>query len=99
MTVAEFYATNEWKLCRNAYRKTKGGLCERCAKKGLIVPGAEVHHKVRLNAQNVNDPKISLSFDNLELLCEECHHEEHFNGKRRWRFDRNGRLTIPPGRK
>lgn len=96
MTIAEFYASNEWKLCRNAYRRKVGGLCERCAQNGRIVPGDEVHHKQRLTPRNVNNPAVTLSFENLELLCEDCHHAEHFHGKRRWRFDRQGRLTIPP---
>lgn len=32
-------------------------------------PGAIVHHKEHLTPQNINDPDITLSEDNLELLC------------------------------
>ena len=40
----DFYTTFEWKRCREAYAKSVGGLCERCLKKGLVVPGEIVHH-------------------------------------------------------
>ena len=72
-----FYISNEWILCRRAYAQSKGGLCDRCAKAGLIVPGQEVHHKIRLTPDNISDPNISLNWDNLELLCKDCHLKEH----------------------
>ena len=93
-----FYASWPWVKCRRAYIESKGGLCERCLAKGLIVPGAEVHHKIRLTPENVNNPAISLNWDNLELLCEKCHTEEHTAASkkaRRWRVDDMGRVTIP----
>lgn len=75
--IKDFYTSRKWHDCRVAFLKTRQGLCERCLKKGLIVPAEEVHHKIRLSKDNVNDPKISLNFDNLEALCIECHDKEH----------------------
>lgn len=49
-----------------------GSLCEKCD-----AIGTEVHHKIRLTPENVNDPEISLNQDNLMLLCNECHNKEH----------------------
>lgn len=72
-----FYWTEQWKRTRAAYRKSRGGLCERCLAKGLIVPGDIVHHKKYLTPDNIGDPNYSLSFDNLELLCRDCHAAEH----------------------
>ena len=89
-----FYASWQWVKCRRAYIASQGGLCERCAAKGLIVPGAEVHHKIRLTADNVNNPAISLNWDNLELLCTACHKAEHTQPKR-WRVDDMGRVILP----
>ena len=40
--------------------------------------GTIVHHKQHLNMQNINNPAITVSFDNLELLCLDCHNKEHF---------------------
>lgn len=87
-----FYNTPAWKACRKAFRQAKGGLCERCLAKGKIVPGAQVHHKIRLTAENLDDPKITLSWSNLELLCAECHELEH--GKIQPRTDKFGHVEI-----
>ena len=81
-----------WIKCSRAYRKEKGGICERCAKKGLIVPGMEVHHKIKLTPENINDPMVALNWDNLELLCKDCHLMEH--ERVRWRVDQNGHVTY-----
>jgi len=93
-----FYSSPAWKACRAAYIKSVGGLCERCRKAGRIAAGAEVHHKVRLTPENINDPRVTLAWSNLELLCEACHKAEHRKTERRWRCDERGRVTIPPGR-
>ena len=68
----KFYNSKQWEKCREAYKRSVFGLCERCGK-----PGDEVHHKVYLTPNNINDPAIALSWDNLELLCHECHTREH----------------------
>lgn len=83
--IAQFYTTRRWRVCRQSYAKSKGWLCERCLSRGLIVPGTEVHHKIRLTPQTVNDPNVSLNWRNLELLCAECHEKEH--GKLKERAD------------
>jgi 5-methylcytosine-specific restriction endonuclease McrA len=74
---SRFYRTERWNRCRKAYRNAKGGLCERCLARGLIVPGVEVHHRIHLTPDNLDDPEITLSWDNLELLCKACHQQEH----------------------
>ena len=87
-----FYKSWAWIKCSRAYKESKGGLCERCWSRGLIVPGDEVHHKVKLTPENISDPAISLNWDNLELLCKNCHIEEH-RGKR-WRADELGHVEL-----
>ena len=88
----EFYTSWPWIKCARAYKASRGGLCERCLKKGLIVPGDEVHHKIRLTPENITDPSIALNWDNLELLCKACHQEEH--QAIRWRVDDMGRVAL-----
>jgi len=68
----KFYKGKRWQQCRNAYYIFKYGICERCGNAGSIV-----HHKIYITPKNINDPDITLSFDNLELLCEDCHKKEH----------------------
>ena len=72
-----FYNSKKWIKCRELYKQEKNGLCERCLKRGIYNPGEEVHHKIWLTPQNINDPEITLSFNNLELLCASCHTYEH----------------------
>ncbi len=93
----EFYLSTVWRSCRAAYVKKAGGLCERCLKRGLYVPGEIVHHRVHLTPENIEDPRITCGFDNLELLCRNCHADEHQRAERRYTIDRSGRvLTLPP---
>ena len=91
---ADFYNSPQWRKCREAYKQKAFGLCERCRRKGLIVPGDEVHHKIRITPDNLNDPSITLSFDNLELLCTQCHAEEHRKKNKRYVIGKNGEV-IP----
>lgn len=90
-----FYVSPQWIKCRTAYAKSKGNLCERCANNGLVVPGEEVHHKERLTPRNVNDPSVALNWDNLELLCKQCHLDEHRSI--RWRTDEGGHVDLTEG--
>lgn len=90
----QFYLSSAWVACRTAYKKQAGGLCEVCAKKGLIVPGEIVHHKIHITPNNIHDPNITLSFQNLELVCRSCHAEIHGKKKKRYKVDEYGTVTI-----
>lgn len=87
----QFYNSKEWIKCRNSFKQSKFGICERCG-----MPGGEVHHKEHLTPENINDPYITLSWDNLELLCQSCHSKEHMKKYGPLRddvmFDENGDL-------
>jgi len=87
------YRSYAWQRCRAAYIQMRGGLCERCLAQGLIVPGVEVHHKVRLTPETVDDPAIALCWDNLELLCAACHQQEH-RRETQMRTDERGHVEI-----
>lgn len=94
-----FYYSVAWKRTRAAYAKSKGGLCELCLERGLYNPGEIVHHKVVLNESNINDPSVTLNFQNLQLLCRECHAKVHGNRQaQRFSFDENGCLLVLPDR-
>lgn len=89
------YHSRAWRECRNAYLKSVGGLCERCLKNGVIRAAKDVHHKIRLTAENVKDPSISLNWDNLEALCAEHHTAEH-GSPRRYTIGENGQVIAKP---
>lgn len=87
--VNAFYQSKVWEQTRNAYYKSKLGMCERCNScNGKMI----VHHKVYINDRNVNDYSITLDFNNLELLCIDCHNKEHFKNKIPYEFDEQGNL-------
>ena len=87
----KFYTSDAWENTRKAYSKSVGGLCEKCLGKGEIRAGVIVHHKTFLNPDNINDPNITLNWNNLQLLCRECHGNVH-RGKKRWKVDEMGRV-------
>lgn len=91
----KFYSSPQWKRAREAYRRKVGGLCERCLQSGLYNPGEIVHHRVALTPENIDNPKVSLSFDNFMLLCRECHEAVHGAGqKRRYSIDEDGTVRT-----
>ena len=90
-----FYKSARWVACRNAYIKSKQYLCEDCLKKGKYVPAEEVHHITFITPENINDPNVTLNWDNLVALCRECHKKRHFQAnRRRFKVDEGGRV-IP----
>lgn len=80
-----FYNSEAWKKTRKAYYDSKGGMCERCqkefeeGKRSLkeVNIGTIVHHKIWITPKNINDPNVTLSWDNLEVVCDEHHNTEH----------------------
>lgn len=92
-----FYNSEEWRACRDGFLKSKGYLCERCSTPSDPVVAKIAHHKTYLTKQNINDPAIALSWDNLEALCQDCHNKEHHRNddRRRYAFDEEGNLVSP----
>lgn len=95
-----FYNSDAWRACRDSFLKSKGYLCERCSTPDDPHIAKIAHHKTYLTAQNVNDPRISLSWENLEALCQDCHNKEHHRAERakRYTFDAEGNI-LPPIRR
>lgn len=91
-----FYKSRAWQECRASYAKSVGGLCERCLAHGLYRAGEIVHHKTHIDPDNITDPMVLLSWDNLELVCRKCHADLHRSFDRRYIFDEDGRVVTPP---
>lgn len=89
-----FYNSKKWHDCRDAYYSKAKGLCERCLANGIVNTGEIVHHKIYLTPENINDDSITLSFENLFLVCRKCHAEIHNPDKRRYKIDELGRVEI-----
>lgn len=88
----QFYNSKAWNKTRYSYIVSKGGLCERCGAGAKLV-----HHKIYITPQNINDYTVTLNHNNLELLCQDCHNNEHASRQptvKGLRFNDNGDI-IP----
>lgn len=90
----EFYSSVAWKACRESYKKSVRGLCEVCLRKGIYKPGEIVHHKKHITPDNINDPTVTLAFDNLQLVCRDCHADLHKDRSKRYKVDALGRIVC-----
>lgn len=91
---SRFYKSKAWQRCRRDYAKSVHHMCEECMKYGIYRPGDIVHHKIELTPNNISNPEITLGWNNLELLCRDCHAKKHGN-KKRYKVDEFGRVTPP----
>ena len=88
-----FYRSKAWQRTRSAYADSVGRLCEDCLAQGIYTPGEIVHHKRELEPENINDPSVSLAWENLRLVCRDCHANAH-SKKRRYEVDEAGRVIV-----
>ena len=90
----QFYMSWPWIKCARAYKQSKGGLCERCLRDGIVTAGVIVHHKIHITPENITRPEIVLNFDNLELVCRDCHAKEHGAREKRYKIDSAGNVIA-----
>ena len=88
-----FYLSTPWIRTRTAYKK-KTIFCERCAAAGLIKPGIIVHHIKPITPGNLQDVTITLSEDNLMLLCRDCHAAIHSRHPKRYQTAADGSVRL-----
>ena len=91
-----FYESKAWRKNSRAYLESVDGLCERCRSRGKLVPAVIVHHRIHLTRERMQDPQLTMGWDNLEALCQECHNREHFGEDhgQRYAFGPNGELLT-----
>ena len=92
----KFYKSKAWQRARQSYAASVGWLCEECLHKGMVTPGEIVHHKIFLTPENIGNPAVTLAFENLELLCRDCHAAKHESEaereNRRFLVDSSGKI-------
>jgi hypothetical protein len=71
------YTSTPWINLRFNLIIERGPKCQRC--KRVIVDTSKLigHHKIPLTPNNINDIKVTLNKDNVELICFKCHNVEH----------------------
>jgi predicted kinase len=107
-SVKAFYHSKAWRDL-SYLKRIQVGHCERCGKI-VDIEHLHAHHKIYLTAENVTDPIIALNPDNIEVLCDSCHNQEHerfehskevyivygapCSGKTSWAMERMNRNDI-----
>jgi len=89
-----FYKSKAWMKTQAAYMSSKNYICERCGGMAKIV-----HHREYITPENINDPNITLSWSNLEALCQDCHTREHLSAEvcaEGLSFNSKGELIYTP---
>lgn len=89
----QFYKSAAWQQARTLALIRDHGLCQT---PHCYMPAEEVHHITELTPDNINDPGIALSLDNLTCLCRECHMRLHrgVEAEERYHFDAMGNMII-----
>lgn len=72
----QFYNSKEWRILSAKYTQDKGYKCELCGK-----IATEVHHRKPI--QTDQGWTMRLDYNNLELLCVDCHNKRHNRFRRR----------------
>lgn len=89
-----FYQSRAWQETRRAYAKSVGMLCENCLAGGIYTPGKVVHHVVHLTPENIHNAAITLNWQNLKFVCQDCHAKEHrTESTDRYCFDEDGNIS------
>lgn len=95
----QFYNSKAWRTLRRIVLRRDKFTCQDCRANRA----EEVHHKIELTPENINDPMIALNPDNLVALCHSCHDKitKGFTGDiiEGYVFDDNGQVIPPPHRK
>ncbi|MBO6303879.1 MAG: HNH endonuclease [Selenomonadaceae bacterium] len=91
---AKFYNSKEWKDLRGQLIVAAKYTCQKCGKNLVLNPSRLVgHHKIKLDPKNILDVNISLNPQNIEIICKECHDEEH----KRYRYSGSHNVYLVYG--
>ena len=87
--VRKFYKSRDWKHKRKFILRRDNYECQKCKREGKFSKATCVHHKRHLD----KFPKLALTDDNLESLCDQCHNAEHPEKLKRIEVERRERIT------
>ena len=73
----KFYCSRAWRDLSYNLKIAKGGKCERTGEIFTDLSQLIAHHKIELNESNVDNPKIALNPDNIEIISFKEHNKEH----------------------
>lgn len=75
----KFYNSKQWKDLRNEVRRRKRMTCDVCHR---FIRGKSIcDHIKEITPENKDSLEVILNFENLQLLCFECHNAKTFGEK------------------
>lgn len=77
MDGSNFYTSSKWLAVRARKIAESGGVCSRCGRVFSDSSKLIVHHKQHLKGNDYNNPSVAFNDDNLEVICVDCHNQEH----------------------
>lgn len=86
-----FYNSKLWQDVRESILKRD---CYMCQSEGCCNPAEDVHHKISLTPDNINDISVTVNPSNLISLCGDCHKAIHRKEKRKGNKD-TGNSILP----
>lgn len=76
-----FYNSVDWRTLSAKYAQDKGYRCEECK-----AMATQVHHKKAI--QTPDGWELRLDYNNLELVCTQCHNKRHERFEKRKKYKR-----------
>lgn len=73
----KFYCSKPWRDLSYSLKVKVNGKCNRCNETLLDFSKLIGHHTIELNEDNVDNSKISLNPELIEIICHLCHNKEH----------------------
>lgn len=75
--IKQFYNSIDWVKFRMLIIAERGLICQKCGKVIAHEREAQIHHKIELTLDNVNNPEVTLNPDNVLVICHSCHDKIH----------------------
>lgn len=78
--IHSFYCRKPWRDLSYRLKVERGGQCGRCGWQAVTKDDFRRligHHKAELTENNVDNVNISLNPDFIEIICLDCHNQEH----------------------
>lgn len=73
----KFYVSKPWRNLSYSLKIKAGGKCNRCNEFIMDSKYLIAHHKIELTEDNIDNVDISLNPNNIEIICHDCHNNEH----------------------
>lgn len=93
---SKLYNSQAWKRLRSSIIAARGSRCQMCGRLMLDDSQLVAHHVVELTPDNVDNPRIALNPDNIQIICKDCHDVVHHRYKAKGTYDKKVYIVYGP---